>query len=346
MPHVVHLNELGPVERRAIVVNVATELATTLALASLRCHAPETRVLLVNCDAQSESRVHFEYLSREWDFDIVDLPLRAHGQTLDHLVAHLPAGDQLWMLFDSDAELQTPDWVANGLDAFSDSSIYGWGHLQAGNWIGADYRAAPETCWWPTKFWTCAVLLRAKTLRGAARAGVRLEPQTVYNDVARAPGLSRVLSKRFDSDMTSPAKVMHQLPRTLRDALGRARLPWLAAARREYEGVRPNYLYCDTGSLLHRWATQRGLRFVGSEPPPPENPIVRWWLPGLTSRLLHNGPAEPSLVLAEVEIRDHLLHRHGLDWDDFGTPAWSWPVGYPQHHTAGSSSLTDVASSS
>ena len=78
------LAELPAEEARAVVINVGTDLTATLALASIRFRT-SLPALLVSCDPTLESAARFDRLMRKWEFDVIERPVRSHGETLDWL---------------------------------------------------------------------------------------------------------------------------------------------------------------------------------------------------------------------------------------------------------------------
>jgi hypothetical protein len=352
MPHILDPSELDPVATRVLIVNVGTELATTLAIASVRSTLPAARVLVINCDPATSSIVHFQYLADAWDLDLLDRPLRWHGTILDQVIDHLPE-DDVYVLLDSDAEIVDSDWVVGTIAAVQQPGVYGTGLLQSGAWIDNMDDVAPETCWWLTKFFTCCVTLRGAAIRSAHQAGVSFEPKTIYNDIASSPALSRLLASRFDDNLIlRPAReprqtrpLLDKLPVSVRGRITGSRLRWLSWARHEYEGHRPNYVYSDTGAEVHAWCTAHGWEFVGpylprvkstGRPPAADQPrsiagpdgydVLRWWEPGLTTRLLRGG-GDDALTVPGSWLLARLWEGYEIDWATFGVPAWSWPVG-------------------
>jgi hypothetical protein len=355
--HLLHASELEPVETRVLVVNVGTELASTLAVASARAALPAARILLINASPAVSSIVHFQYLADAWDFDLLDVPLQWHGAILDWIVEIL-AGDETFVLLDSDAEIVDADWASGLIESLHEPSVYGSGFLQPGGWLEPQDvpGIVPKTCWWPTKFFTCCVALKGAAVRDARLAGASFQPTTILNDVAGHPRLSRLLAARFDyNDVLAtvnpvpdrPRPVVDRFPRPARDALTRSRLGWLACARDQYEGQRPNFVYCDTGERIHAWCSTHGWQFVGPDVPrltaddhrpaaarlrtlagPDDGELIRWWEPGLTTKLLRSGADHEGLALAGASLTARLHDHYDIEWTEFGIPAWSWPVDF------------------
>ena len=351
MPHILDLSELDPVATRVLIVNVGTELATTLAIASVRATLPAARVLVINCNPATSSIVHFQYLADAWDLDLLDRELQLHGTILDETIDRLPE-DDVYVLLDSDAEIVDSAWIAGTVAAVQQPGVYGAGRLQSGAWIDNMDDVAPETCWWLTKFFTCCATLRGAAMRSARQAGMSFEPKTIYNDVASNPALSRLLASRFDENqilypwraLRQTRPLLDKLPVAVRGRITRSRLPWLSWARHEYEGHSPNYVYSDTGAEVHRWCTAHGWEFEGPYLPrvesggrplavdqprsiagPDGHDLLRWWEPGLTTQLLR-GEHDPFTV-PESWLRARLWEGYEIDWASFGVPAWSSPVG-------------------
>lgn len=327
MPRVGNATELTPVPLRALVVNAGTELATAVAVASLRANAPSARILVVDARRTPPVSTVLDDLAATWDFDVLDVPFDAHGPVLDALTETLP-DDDMWMLFDSDAELRDATWVDTAAKHLEDPQVFGVGYEWVGDWIGEEY-APLGTCWFRGKHWTGCVMFRANALRAAHAAGISFRISVLHNDIKWSRTLSRFFALRFDTKVLPGGytrRALRVLPKRLRARYGRAKLPWLRWARRSVEGQRPNLIFDDTGGAIQQWCLAQGWTFVDfGVPPPDDGDLVRTWHPGLTTRMLREGMDAASLVEPERELRTTLRDRYGTNWDDLGAPAWSWP---------------------
>src|SRR5262245_40275627 len=170
--------ELPEGDARVVIINVRTELVTTLAVLSALRHAPALRVLLVDCDQTPASRDHWDRLSRRWDFDVVGQPLRTHGIALDHLVPRLEC--ELFLKLDSDAELRSSTVVPSLLDRFGHPLVFGAGWIEGGWWMGAGQRAAPFTAIYHERPWTQCVVFRVPLVRQALEHGISFEARVIH----------------------------------------------------------------------------------------------------------------------------------------------------------------------
>jgi hypothetical protein len=166
------LDALSPVSTRAVVVNLQTDHATTLAVASLRRHAPEARVLVVDLDPTEAGRAYFDRMAAAWDFDVFESHDRPHGDVLDEVVPRALADRVL--LFDSDAELVDPNLFATLCDAVGASDVYA---------AGFEQRAAPLPPSYPgpatqlaSRGWPVCLMLDGEAVRVACEEGASFYP--------------------------------------------------------------------------------------------------------------------------------------------------------------------------
>jgi hypothetical protein len=160
--------------------------------------------------------------------------------------------------------------------------------------------------------------------------GISFRIEVTRNDIGWSRLASRFLALRFDNRVVHGGwvrKGLRVLPRRLRDRLGSARLPWLRWARPAVDGVRPNLVFHDTGGRIQQWCESQGWTFANQGiPPANDSAVIRGYSsPGLTTRLLREGPGSPALAEPERELRAALRDRYGIDWDAFASPAWSLP---------------------
>lgn len=254
---------LAPAEQRVVIINVRTELVSTLAVLSALRHAEAMRVLVVDCDQTPAGRDHWDGLMARWDFDVVDQPLRPHGIALDHIVPRL--GCELFLKLDSDAELRSASVVVELVGRFGHPAVFGAGWLEGGWWMDERQRAAPRTALYHERPWTQCVVFRAPLVRQALEHGISFEARVIHNDVRWSPTLSRLLAGRFIGDPHAPeVSVVGNLPARWQERLRTARLPWLRWARGDFYGHRPNYVFADMGADVYHWCRyKRAMLFAG-----------------------------------------------------------------------------------
>lgn len=97
------LSDIPYASERAVIVNVHTLLCTTLAILSTRRYM-DMPLLVIDCPLHGESDAEaLRRLQRDYEFDLISLPLREHGYTLDNLFLHIQS-DWLYLV-DSDVEV-------------------------------------------------------------------------------------------------------------------------------------------------------------------------------------------------------------------------------------------------
>jgi hypothetical protein len=308
------LAELPREPARAVVINVGTELVTTLALASAVAHA-QMPVLVVNCDPTSESTAHLEHLGERWDFAVIDAPRRSHAGTLDRLFRDIAA--ELVLLLDSDAEIRDPRFVDRLRSSFDRPSVFGAGFVHGPMWLDEHTGVAPGTCLFQERAWMPCVMLRTSHVRGALDAGISFAPRTIYNDFMWSRKLSKALSARFRSPFVPRFRWIERLPEPVRSRFDRARFAWLEWARRDFFGHRPNYVVCDTGAEMFQWCKyQQGLVFAGtSSALRTTDEIVHYG--GQTRSGLGLGTHVGSQVAdVEADVIERLASIYAVDWDE------------------------------
>jgi hypothetical protein len=119
-------------DESAVIINVRTEMVTTLALASVA--AFDLPVIVINCDPTGFSREYFSLLRRQFPFTLMEAPIRTHGATLDWLFSVLTADRVL--LLDSDAEIRNAVVVDDMRRRMREGDhVFGAGWLNYGHWL-------------------------------------------------------------------------------------------------------------------------------------------------------------------------------------------------------------------
>jgi glycosyltransferase involved in cell wall biosynthesis len=275
-----------------VIINCSTRELTTLALLSALRHGG-LPVTVIDCESTDGSVEFFRRLQQQMSFNLAQLPLRRHGVTLDRIFSE--ASQDALLLLDSDAEILDPRLVPSMLEALGPGT-YGSGFLHAGEWLSAPHHGGEHKGWYAERMWIPCVMLDAAAVAEALTAGQSFRQRVIGNEMTQWPWLSQLLWQRF------------RVPGLRHVALER-----FGARRQEYHGVRPHYIYCDTGADLHdHMLGRRGMRFanLGSD----------WWptavahYHGVTRRKLRRwmrnaADAGSSRALAIARIKSH----YGVD---------------------------------
>lgn len=300
---------MGHIDLVAVVINVRTDLVATLALASLRRNAPDVAVRLINCEPSPASRGYFASLANDLGFEVVEQPIRPHGQALDELFRD--ERSDLTLLLDSDAELLNPALVPRYAAYFTNEAVFGAGFVHEPGWLGEPQGYPEHVAYYQERPWLPFVIFRTAMVREALRAGRSFRDFTLYNDVALSPRLSRLLASRFP-DLTSRSAQFARLPRGLRrrwEGQSFERMAWL---RRDFYGQRPNYVFYDTGASVYQYCKyDRDWIFVGLDARVHAGDVAHYH--GVTRQAL-NGDRVNATGLASVEeevkrrLEDYGLH--------------------------------------
>lgn len=285
-----------------------TDLVTTLALSSLRRHAPAVPLRLVNCDPTEDSRAYFATLATDMDFEVVETPVRPHGQALDDLFSNEAAA--LTLLLDSDAEVLNPDLVPRSVAAFMDDRVFGAGFVHGPGWLGERQGQPDHVAYYQERAWLPFVIFRTAMVQEALVAGHSFSSFTLYNDVAVSRGLSRLLASRFP-DQTPHSAKFARLPRGLRRRWEMQPFDRLAWLRRDFYGQRPNYVYYDTGASVYQYCKyERDWIFVGTDARLHKDDVAHYH--GVTRQALHGDPYNATGLASVKEEVKHRLAQYGL----------------------------------
>ena len=225
-----------------VIINCSTRELTALALLSALRHGG-LPVTVIDCESTDGSVGYFRKLQHLHSFELKQLPLRRHGVTLDRIFRETTR-DAL-LLLDSDAEILDPRLVPAMRDALR-PGIYGSGFLHAGEWLTADHGGGDHKGYYAERMWIPCVMLDAAMIKEALIAGQSFRQRVIGHEIPQWPRLSRLLRLRF------------RIP-----GLRRIALDGLREWRPVYRGIKPHYIYCDTGADLHDFlCNRRGLAFA------------------------------------------------------------------------------------
>ena len=221
-------------DTEAIIINCSTKEQSALALVSTLRRA-KLPVTLVDCESTDGSREFFHALQRRLAFRLVAMPLARHGTTLDRIFR--TSDRERLLLVDSDAEILRDDLVP-AMQAGLDGGAYGSGFVHLGQWLGTNHLVGGNVGYYAPRMWIPCVMLAVAPVRTALDAGASFRARVVCNEVPQLPPLARLLYWRF------------RVP-----GLRRLALESLEPLRRTHFGVRPHYVYYDTGASLHERLT-------------------------------------------------------------------------------------------
>ena len=292
------LRQLPFVPERAVIINVGTKEVTTLALLST-LRLAEVPTVVIDCESRDGSFDWFRRLTSQEPFDLLSAPLAQHGRTLDWIFQEIPA--ERVLLVDSDVELLNPDILQQmRAEMERNPNAFGGGYLHPAEWLQYQYDTGLPVAngigYYPARPWIPFTLLKVRAVQGALKEGLSFMHQLVLNDLPRAPFLGRILWHRFRFEY-----------------FRRRRLKWLDPFRISYDGHKPAYVHCDTGTNVYRHLVRKGLEFCAVS----NSAEIGWsvsHLGGVTRHAIHGAAHDAqSFSTATSAAVERLERDYGFD---------------------------------
>lgn len=239
---VTSIRRLVSAPARAIIINCSTRVVTTLALMSALRHA-NMPVLLIDCESTDGSWHWFETLAQQHSFDMLRMPLKPHGKTLDRIF--LETGDDNLLLIDSDLEILRPDVMPILHQAMLDSATYGAGFLHEGGTMSANVHTKVNVGRYMDRMWIPFCFLKVAKVRTVIANGTTFMASRDYLEFPWSRFISKLLYAR------------HRLP-----LLDRISLEAFAESRERIHGESHPFREFDTGGRLHQALVQQGSSFA------------------------------------------------------------------------------------
>lgn len=278
------LAAIAPVPARAVIINCSTKLVSTLALLSALRFA-NIPVLLIDCESTDGSWVWFSQLMQSYRFDMLSMPLRPHGKTLD--ILFLQTGDQSLLLLDSDLEIRDAIVMEKVSQAMLTPNAYGAGFMHYGGDMSSHGHTKVDAGRYMDRMWIPFSFLKTNDVRDAIRAGATFMHSRHYLEFPWSRYISKLLYVR------------HRLP-WLRDiSINRFR-----AARQRIHGEQYTFREYDTGAHIHEALARAGKHLVHLGEPYHSQSVHHYH--GVTRATLTVGQSNataPSTIADEVEHR-------------------------------------------
>jgi len=305
-----------------VVINAHTDLVTTRALLSA-VELGGQPVLLVNCDPPPSSTAHFDRLADRYGIDVLESPLKLHGQTLDRLFSELR--DERLLLLDSDAEIRDPELVRWMHQMLDDGRAYGAGFTQGPHRAPEHWPQPAGTVLYMERPWVPCTMLRVGHVTEALAAGRTFVPQYVPNDLGAGRRASNFLAARWGPPWAPHSQKFNALPAALRERARTWRLDRLAPLRSAYYHVlRPSMAFYDTAADVHEHLRfERGLLYAGLPFELGTDQVHHY--EGVSRYVLVGAMIDDTSPTAiQAELVQHLRDRYGYEWpspeQDAGPP--------------------------
>lgn len=232
---------------RAVIVNVHTLLCTTLAILSTRRYM-DMPLLVIDCPLNGSSdAVALRKLQTKYDFDLICLPLRRHGDTLDDLFMHIKSE---WIyLIDSDVEVLNGEalhmmrTMRQKNQVMEKNQIFGVGMKQTSgygvrmqrHWYYKECMYIPYCC------------LNVALVREEIERGCSFNIASKTNLSKTGGAIRKVRSKLEKGQLFKCAKMADSL---------------LDIFRKSHKGHSTDIIYYDTGGLLFETLQARGMLYM------------------------------------------------------------------------------------
>lgn len=283
------INELPSAPAQAVIINVGTKLVTTLALLSALRYAGMP-VLVVDCESQDDSWNHFSQLMQKHEFDLLAAPLKIHGLTIDWLFRNIKS--ERILLLDSDIEINSPEIIEWMKRFIGQAHVFGCGFTHGPCWL----HDRPGIGYYQERMWIPITFLKTACVRQALDAGKSFAATTIYNDFAPSAFLSKCLASRFYFPPTKDWK-----------------LSWLNAFKQTFYGIKPCYVFCDTGAVVYQYLKyQKGLYFAGFPAEVQDGYVTHFH--GVTRGILNaSDPICTHMDDILQQVHDRLKKEYGID---------------------------------
>jgi len=310
------LRDLEPQRCRTVVINVHTELVATRAVLSAVEVAKEP-LLLVNCDPTADSTDHFSRLAASYGFDVIEAPLRLHGECLDWLFTELH--DERLLLLDSDAEVRDAAFVTWMHEMLDHEQVFGAGFTQGPHEVPDHWFRPAGTVVYMERPWVPCTMLKVADAKEALAAGRSFRPRYEPNDFGTGRRLSKFVAARWGLPWGGHSKKFNRLPGWLR---ARARTwpldRFVALRSRYYFVLRPSMVMYDTAADVYEHLRYGRGRLYAGLPVELAGSEVHHYS-GMSRYVLDGeivDDTSPEAVRAEVTAR--LLGRYAYDWEPGG----------------------------
>lgn len=284
-------------KNRAVIINVGTRVVTTLSLLAAIKNTG-FRVLLIDCQYKDiDDWTYFKALDLKIDFDLLSLPLKEHGKTLDFIFNNLNAENIL--LIDSDLEVRSEKIVPYMMSIIDNPFYFGCGFRHGGLPLkgGVDYT---EKCdgYYEERMWIPFILLKVSCIRKALAEGSSFRSRMFFNLFPRHQGLSRKI---------------------IRSSNGKCYFKALDFLKMSIHGKKPLVVSYDTGSDLYNHLRYKHYLFLAGMDAETgvEDQFLKHYR-GATRNLIFKDKIYTCDINGEAgNIRQRLLENYKFDINDF-----------------------------
>ena len=294
------IQEIPFAAERAVIINVHTLLCTTLAILSAKRYL-DMPLLVIDCPLHgADEREALMRLQQDYDFDLLSLPLRPHGDTLDDLFLHL-AGEWIYLV-DSDVEVlndkgvEQMRWMRTH-SLVKENKLFGVGMRQV-----SGFGLPPqERLFHAERMWIPFCALHIPAVREAIENGESFNIASKANYGKMGGGLRRVRNKMDKYGLQYIAKLTDKV---------------LDLFRYRYVGRGIDYTLYDTGAAIYEWLQRHGYIYLD---------CTFYAYPGYVEhfcgvtrqQMYENEPVCTNLTDIDLTIKHRLSEKYHFDFEHY-----------------------------
>jgi len=239
-----------------VIINHNTKQVTFLALLSVLRFA-SVPVLVIDCASKDGSFNFFSQQMNKCNFDLMKLPFKKHGTTLDRIFTE--SKDEQILLVDSDLEILSTEIIDFFNRYIDEPRVFGCGFLNGPGYLKhPDFQGTVyDNALYFERPFMPIVLLKTNIVKEALQAGYSFTAEMVENDWSQLPGR-----------MVPPVKRIMKLMKI--------RSPQFL--RKRFFTHHPERVFYDTGARIYEYLRFKRFLFFANLPEPCHQTYVQhYW---------------------------------------------------------------------
>jgi len=292
-----NLTKLPHTVERAVIINIGTNLITTLAILSALKYA-DMPVLLIDCPLKiddSNDFLYFKNLMLKYEFDLISMPLNEHGATLDKLFCEIDS--EYILLIDSDLEILNGSIIPLMKRYIKPDNIFGTGFTQGPNKFEASAWVFKKDGYYEERIWIPFVLLKTSIVKNAILNGNSFKLLIFYNLLPTYPKISKWILRKFPSIFD---------------------LHFLDFLKRDYHGKKPAFTMFDTGAEIYQYLRyKKNILFIGPNVDSGVEADFVFHYNGMTRKQMYPDDTHNSISVESISenIILHLKQKYNFDYN-------------------------------
>lgn len=287
-------------EERALIINVNTLSSTTLAILSARRYM-DMPLLVVDCPLNGKTDIdNLRKLQLQYHFDLLRLPLRHHGDTLDNIFCNLQCE---WLyLIDSDVEVLNADALhlmrsMRNYNEISKDKIFGVGLRQV-----SGFGLPPqERFFHKERMWIPFCCLHVPLVKRVIKDGDSFNICAKPNYSKMGGGIRKVRNRFQKIGFTALARIIDSV---------------MNIFRLDYKERKIDTILYDTGALVYEKLRIKGLHYIDISFYC--HPAFVTHFCGITRNLMYkNEPVSTNIYAVEEVIKDRLKYIYQFEYNFF-----------------------------